>query len=1127
MTRMRQLAVFLLLALPVFAQYPNTTLTVSTASLNLGTTLYSATNMYGAPTLDQTVEIVNTGLTNNLWVSSLAITGTNAADFHEYDSCGAPNRIFVPPNSGFCDIHVWFTPSTTSSESATLTLVANDSGSPHTVSLSGTGVAPNHTYYINPNGSDSHTCLAPGAGSSCQTPQKAESIVVAGDLVCVAIGSYYLPDIASAPYTYVLSASGTSGQPIVFAACTNQAVVFSGSHSATALQGTFVTGGAGALSCGTNCTDYYTHLTSPTLFDDLWYNNSATTSGRRFEPVTNNKNNTTPQGDTNVCVAGTTTAQTNTLCGCPSGGINGSNCFLQATPCPPPSAPSNVNYCFNKMEYKNTDILPSPHAAAIGAIKLKPVADWTMETDPLCYPGNTTTTCPAPSNGVAYLTGPGYLDNGSGGFIPGRDYLQVNRAEDASCGSWYLDQCPGCSATNGTPASTQNLHIFACTGETPNTATIQYSAIVGPGGHVMSGSGVSWRVFDGITLEMGNYYVYPYPNQESQGQPLISADASFTSMNDIVWHRMVVRHSTGKCMEILGTSASWTLADGGFYDCGAGGLFVGAIGTTSDTNSSVPASGTVMNEYLLDSGEMYPSGEATGISHENGHGWTYLHNDCLGPYAGCFGEGHFLNVGSSGTLNSGFIYGNKWLWNTAAGRFLPSTGVTVSYCCADYGLAYSAANHSSMCPTPDSTIQPSNILAYCNWDIGFKAHDAGSNWQALVHGSDCDYKDQGSTHVFVYQLLGYRCADDIVYMNRASNPALNTNTAAQYAYQWNFIGNSLLLYGGAVEYSVPIYKFPSQGRTIGSGAAGIGLHWWQMSSSIIVSNGYFGNTVQAFPANWEGIDYSQVNITSAGSGGTPNATFSITFTGGGCTIEPQIQGINNSSGSLVGSHLQISGTFCATVPTPDFSAGGFTSSPPTLTLTLGAGTFAGGLIAGSPVAVSDLTEIWKDQSNDIWDIARAPLTFFYCPFSIPQNQVRSTACRLFPQYYNVFPGPIFPWLGMEGLGNQALDPGIPCAHFGGCGSLPESHMPTNVYLMSKIGFTPWDESYSGRIDTTQVPAWVQAPNFFGTSTIINAMTDYDCQNYNSSAEPGTCTTPYVPTGPVQNLTGTISGGTWR
>jgi hypothetical protein len=86
-----------------------------------------------------TVTITSSGTSNLILASSNAITisGANAPDFAVAGGTCANGTSLAP--AGTCTITVTFTPSTTSSEVASLVVVSNDPSSPDTVSLSGTG----------------------------------------------------------------------------------------------------------------------------------------------------------------------------------------------------------------------------------------------------------------------------------------------------------------------------------------------------------------------------------------------------------------------------------------------------------------------------------------------------------------------------------------------------------------------------------------------------------------------------------------------------------------------------------------------------------------------------------------------------------------------------------------------------------------------------------------------------------------------------------------------------------------------------------------------------------------------------------------------------------------------------
>ncbi|HUA17086.1 MAG TPA: choice-of-anchor tandem repeat GloVer-containing protein [Verrucomicrobiae bacterium] len=100
---------------------------LSATSLNFGSIGENET------TPAKVVTLTNTG-TAALSISSIAITGTNTADFGQTNTCGSS----VAANAS-CTISVTFTPKTTGALTAAVSVTDNASGSPQTIALSGTG----------------------------------------------------------------------------------------------------------------------------------------------------------------------------------------------------------------------------------------------------------------------------------------------------------------------------------------------------------------------------------------------------------------------------------------------------------------------------------------------------------------------------------------------------------------------------------------------------------------------------------------------------------------------------------------------------------------------------------------------------------------------------------------------------------------------------------------------------------------------------------------------------------------------------------------------------------------------------------------------------------------------------
>ncbi len=100
--------------------------------LGLSTTTLTFGNIIvGVPSAAQTVTITNTG-TAPLIISNIAITG----DYSDTNTgCSATLAV-----NATCQVAVTFTPTASGTRTGTLTLTSNGTGSPQTVSLSGTGI---------------------------------------------------------------------------------------------------------------------------------------------------------------------------------------------------------------------------------------------------------------------------------------------------------------------------------------------------------------------------------------------------------------------------------------------------------------------------------------------------------------------------------------------------------------------------------------------------------------------------------------------------------------------------------------------------------------------------------------------------------------------------------------------------------------------------------------------------------------------------------------------------------------------------------------------------------------------------------------------------------------------------
>ena len=92
-----------------------------------------ATQAEGTTSAPQNINLTNNGAAN-LTVSSIALTGANPGDYAQTNNCVSPIA------AGFsCNIAVTFSPTATGTRTASVTVTDNATGSPHSVTLTGTG----------------------------------------------------------------------------------------------------------------------------------------------------------------------------------------------------------------------------------------------------------------------------------------------------------------------------------------------------------------------------------------------------------------------------------------------------------------------------------------------------------------------------------------------------------------------------------------------------------------------------------------------------------------------------------------------------------------------------------------------------------------------------------------------------------------------------------------------------------------------------------------------------------------------------------------------------------------------------------------------------------------------------
>ena len=167
----------------------------------------------GTTSSPSVVTLTNTGGAT-LNITSIAVTGSQSSDFAQTNTCGASLAVNVS-----CSVSVTFTPTVASSRSASVGITDNASGSPHTISLAGTGtgfsISP-QTAVLTPAQTQQFTVSGPGSGSVIWSVDS----VVGGSPVLgtITTGGLYTPPSTAGTHTVKVTTSDglTSSSATVF-----------------------------------------------------------------------------------------------------------------------------------------------------------------------------------------------------------------------------------------------------------------------------------------------------------------------------------------------------------------------------------------------------------------------------------------------------------------------------------------------------------------------------------------------------------------------------------------------------------------------------------------------------------------------------------------------------------------------------------------------------------------------------------------------------------------------------------------------------------------------------------------------------------------------------------------------
>ena len=199
----------------------------SSPAVTLSQTALSFVSSAGTASSPQMVTLTNSG-TGSLTIIGISLTGANGSSFAETNNCPAS----LAANDS-CTISITFTPATATSYSASLSITDNATGSPQTVTLTGTGAT---AYCVNNPATPYVNCNPGGAviGSNSQSQQ----LSFATPVVTTATASAFSTEIVG---TY----NGTTVYDQTFAAAYGTPTVQAGVTAANAAIAT--AGGSNAV----------------------------------------------------------------------------------------------------------------------------------------------------------------------------------------------------------------------------------------------------------------------------------------------------------------------------------------------------------------------------------------------------------------------------------------------------------------------------------------------------------------------------------------------------------------------------------------------------------------------------------------------------------------------------------------------------------------------------------------------------------------------------------------------------------------------------------------------------------------------------------------------------------------
>ncbi|MGI9075038.1 MAG: beta strand repeat-containing protein [Bryobacteraceae bacterium] len=291
----------------------------------------------------QAVTLSNAG-SGALSITSIAITGINAADFSQTNTCGS--SVAAGQN---CTITVTFTPQATGARSASVSVTDSATGSPHTASLSGTGagvaqvsLSPSALTFASQNFNTTSTAQAVTLSNAGSGALSITSIAITGT------------NAADFSQTNTCGSSVAAGQNCTITVTFTPQAAGARSGSVTVPDNAAGSPHAAALS-GTGMGVAQVSLTPSSLA----FGNQNVKTASAARAITLSKAGSGALAITSIAITGTNAADFSQTSTCGSSVVAGQNCTITVTFTPQAAGARSASVTVTD------NAAGSPHAAAL------------------------------------------------------------------------------------------------------------------------------------------------------------------------------------------------------------------------------------------------------------------------------------------------------------------------------------------------------------------------------------------------------------------------------------------------------------------------------------------------------------------------------------------------------------------------------------------------------------------------------------------------------------------------------------------------------------------------------------------------------------------------------------------